>query len=101
MSHFKISFGNQVILKCHLDNRVTGCFPSWGGRNDALSLFPCLHVEEGPVEMVRVDRLLQFSLATVGTAEATTATAPITAVPVAIGDTHHNQEEDEAEEDEA
>ena len=37
---------------------------------------PCLHVEEGPVEMVRVDRLLQFSLATVGTAEATTATAP-------------------------
>ena len=37
---------------------------------------PCLHVEEGPVEMVRVDRLFQFSLATVGTAEATTATAP-------------------------
>ena len=28
-------------------------------------------------------------------------TSPITAVPVAIGDTHHNQEEDEAEEDEA
>jgi len=51
--------------------------------------------------MVRVDRLLQFSLATVGTAEATTATAPITAVPVAIGDAHHDQEEDKAEEDEA
>ena len=89
--------------------------------------------------MVRVDRLLQFSLATVGTAEATTATAPacyvfvfansllficicyfmsscqrpmthclhniysspITAVPVAIGDPHHHQEEDKAEEDEA
>ena len=27
-------------LKCHLYNGVTGCFSSWGGRNDALSLFP-------------------------------------------------------------
>ena len=27
--------------------------------------------------------------------------SPITAVPVAIGDTHHNQEEDKAEEDKA
>ena len=27
--------------------------------------------------------------------------SPITAVPVAIGDPHHDQEEDEAEEDEA
>ena len=31
---------NRKRLKCHLYNGVTGCFSSWGGRNDALSLFP-------------------------------------------------------------
>jgi len=93
---------NRKRLKCHLYNGVTGCFSSWGGRNDALSLFPCLHVKEGPVQMVWVDRLLQRAspLATVWTAETTAAATPIATGPVAVGDAHHDEEEDKAEEDE-
>lgn len=76
--------------ECHLNNWFTGCLPYKSGRGwrDGFHYFPCLQVQEIPVQHIT---LFSFFLPT---------TTPAT-VPVAVCDPHHDQKEDKNEEDEA